>query len=182
MSQWSQVEAMDSLDPLLDDIDAICRGAHALYRSYPADIRLEHDPRAEASCIYAHMLAAAERRITGRDGVTALDIRGLKLWVVSEAAAIRFKKMDEDGRSRNYPTKQAQAYDKQMQLPGLPAPPLNLVAGYVLDPTGTEVLRVQVARPLGKMLIDWCAAVVPASERVPGQRRWVDVTRQSRAL
>lgn len=180
MSEWSQADAMDALDPLFDDINAICREAHALYQSYPSNIRVEHDRRAEASCIYAHMVAGAERRITGQSGVAALDIKGLKLWVVGGVAAVRFKKMDEDGRSRNYPTKQTQAYDKQEQLPGLPAPPLNLVAGYLLDATGTEVIRVQVARPSGRKTIEWCAAIVDASARGAGRKRWVDVTRQGR--
>ncbi len=180
MTQWSQADAMDALDPLFDDLDAICRDAQKLYRSYPPNILIEHDRRAEANCIYAHMVAAADRRLTGRDGVISLDIRGLKVWVMGAVAAFRFKKMDEDGRSRNYPTKQAQDYDRQKQLPGLPAPPLNLVAGYLLDASGTSVVRVQVARPFGRKTIDWCAAIVPAVDRVVGQPRWVDVTRQAR--
>lgn len=96
---------MAALDPHFDDLDAICRLAHAKYRGYPPEVLLEHDRRAQASCIYAHMLAEAERRLTGRNGVHALNIRGLFVWVIGEGVTIRFKKMDEDGRSRTYPTK-----------------------------------------------------------------------------
>ena len=39
---------------------------------------------------------------------------GLKLWLAESAnVVIRLKKMDEDGRTANYPTKQAQDYDAQ---------------------------------------------------------------------
>lgn len=181
MPDWTIEDAMSSLDPIFDEIDAICRGGLATYRRYPPEFLLEHQPRAAANCIYDHMLADAERRLNDRKGVVFKNIRGLKVWIVGEVATIRFKKMDEDGKSRNYPTKQAQDYDRQRQLPGLPSPPLNLVAGYLPDATGTEVVRVQISRPLGKS-IDWCAAIIPVSGHIPGARRWEDVTRQARGL
>jgi len=179
MPEWTMFDAMSSLDPHFDDIDAICRNSLATYRQYPPEFLLDHDPRAAANCVYAHMVARADERLTGRPGVRFVNIRGLKVWVIGEVATIRFKKMDEDGRSRNYPTKQTRDYDRQLQLPGLPHPPLNLVVGYLPDPTGTEVQRVQVARPSGRQ-IDWCAAIVPFEERVHGGARWIDVTRQGR--
>ena len=127
------------------------------------------------------MVAIADDKLTGKPGVVFKNIQGLKVWIVADKATIRFKKMDEDGRSRNYPTKQAKAFDRQMALPGIPHPPLNLVVGYLLDPTGTKVERVQVAMPAGKA-INWCAAIVPTSDQIVGQPRWIDVTRQARAL
>lgn len=172
-------DAMAALEPFIDDVDAICRQGLLAYREYPPEFRLDHDARATANCIYSHMLARALERFSDRPGIRHLTIRGLKLWVIGEVATIRFKKMDEDGRSRNYQTKQARDYDRQMRFPELPEPPLNLVAGYVPDPTGTEVQRVQVARPLGRN-IDWCAAIVPVEDRIVGEARWIDVTRQAR--
>jgi hypothetical protein len=125
------------------------------------------------------MLADADRRFDGRAGVRPFDIRGLKLWLFEEAnAVIRLKKMDEDGRSRNYPTKQAKAYDDQKELPGLPLPPVRLTAGYLLDPTGAFV-RAQIARPDGREPM-WCGAIVPREDRKPGERIWIEVTRQKR--
>lgn len=181
MPEWTQVDAMSQLDPHFEEIDAICRGGLARYRETPAEFLVEHDTRAAASCIYAHMVTLADALLTEKPGVVFKEIRGLKVWIIGDRATIRFKKMDEDGRSRNYPTKQARDFDRQLPLPGIPLPPLNLVAGYVADPTGTTVERVQIARPSGRA-IDWCAAIVPASEHVVGQPRWIDVTRQARAL
>lgn len=181
MPEWTMTDAMGALDTILDDLDAIGRGGLATYRQYPPQFLLDHDARAAASCIYSHMVVQAEARLNDRSGVVPLEIRGLKVWVIGEVAAIRFKKMDEDGQTRNYPTKQARDYDRQAQLPGLPAPPLNLTVGYLADPTGTEVVRVQVARPSGRR-ISWCAAIVPVVERAAEAPRWIDVTRQGRAL
>lgn len=169
---------MARLDPIFDDLDAICRGGLERYQQYPADVRIEHDARAKAACIYSHMESAAHARLTDAPGVVFKEIRGLKVWIVGEEATIRFKKMDEDGRTRNYPTQQAVAFDKQLPLRGIPLPPLNLVVGYWPNSLGTDVERVQVARPMGKM-IDWCAAIIPTSDRIAGQPRWIDVTRQA---
>ncbi|KCZ83111.1 hypothetical protein HAD_15527 [Hyphomonas adhaerens MHS-3] len=179
MSEWTQEQVMAELDPYFDEIDAICRGGLTRYQQYPADIRIEHDARAAASCIYTHMVTIAEEQLTPAQGVNFKSIRGLKVWIIGEKATIRFKKMDEEGRSRNYPTKQIRAFDRQMPLPGIPHPALNLVVGYLPNALGTEVERVQVARPSGKS-VDWCAAILPVEDRAVGQPRWVDVTVQAR--
>src|SRR6185436_5736860 len=154
-------------DDLLDDFDAVTREAHATYRTYDPAVLIEHDVRAQATCTYTHMVAGADRRFLGREGVRILDIRGLKLWLFEHASVvIRFKKMDEDGRSRNYPTKQAKAFDAQLELPGLPPKPVRLTAGYLLDRTGTEFVRCQIARPDGREAL-WCGAVIPREDRNP---------------
>lgn len=179
MLEWTQDDAMSQLDPFFDELDAICRGGLARYQEYPADVRIEHDSRATATCIYTHMVALADSLLTDKSNVTFKTIRGLKVWIIGEKATIRFKKMDDDGRTRNYPTKQARDFDRQLPLPGIPYPPLNLVVGYLPNALGTDVERVQVARPAGKA-VDWCAAIVPTDERIVGQARWIDVTRQAR--
>lgn len=173
-------EIMQEIDFLLDEFDEICRHGFRTYRGYDPVVLLEHDTRAAAACTYAHIAAEAERRFSDHNRIKLVDHRplgGLKIWRVGEVALIRFKKHDEDGRSRNYPTKQAKGYDRGMMLPGLPPPAVRLSVGYWLDPTNTEFMRSQVARPTGNM-IEWCAAIVPASERSDGDRRWIDVTPQ----
>jgi len=179
MTEWTQDQAMSALDPFFDALDAICRGGLARYQETPADLRIEHDGRASATCIYSHMVTLADDLLTDQPGVVFKNIRGLKVWILGERATVRFKKMDEDGRTRNYPTKQARDFDRQMSLPGIPHPPLNLVVGYLPNALGTEVERVQVARPSGRA-IDWCAAIIPVDDRVVGETRWIDVTRQGR--
>ena len=170
---------MQRLEFVLDEFDRIARTAHAIYRSYRPEHLIDHSPRAQATCIYDHMAAEAERRFNQKGGVEALDIRGLKLWVFDQHTVARFKKMDEDGKSRNYPTTQAKAFDLMQELDGVPPKPTRVTVGYLLDPTGTAIQRVQVARPNGRS-IDWCAAIVPAVERIAGGRIWEEVTKQMR--
>ena len=180
MPNRTMSETLDAFGSLLDEFDQIARSAHARFRSYRQDDLVELDIRAQAACTYAHMLADADRRFLSRPGVKTLDIRGLKLWLFEEAnAVVRFKKMDEDGHSRTYPTKQAKDFDRGNDLPNLPMPPVRLTAGYLLDPTGIVFVRSQVARPVGRGAM-WCAAVVPPDERKTGERAWREVTRQSR--
>ena len=172
------LDDMRLIEHLLDDIDRIARIAHSTYESYNAAVLLEHSLRARATCTYDHMVAEAERLWTDREGIAPGDLRGLKFWIVgpiTACALLRFKKMDEDGRSRNYPTKQAKAFDRQAWLPGLPDPAVRLTAGYLLDETN-QFTRAQISKPRGKE-IEWCAAIIPPS--APGGRsRWDDVTRQ----
>ena len=180
MPKRSISEIMEAMDGFLDDFDQIAREAHGRYRAYnPADL-LELDVRAQAACTYAHMVAAADRRFDGKPRVRPLEIRGLKIWLLDEPnVVIRLKKMDENGASRRYPTKQAKAFDAGKELPNLPMPPVRLTIGYHLDRTGAQFVRSQVARPEGRS-IAWCAAIVAQEDREVGKPIWIDVTKQSR--
>lgn len=188
--QHDSIEAvMQRLEPLLDDFDAIPRHAMGFYRSYARmvndrptnDVLLEHSKRTAANCIYDHMVAECERRFSSREDMRILEIRGLKLWLIGydPHTVIRWKKMDEDGRSRNYPTKQAKDFDLQLELEGLPPEPTRITVGYWPDAAGVSVVRAQVARPNGRF-VDWCAAIVPPGERVADEKKWVEVTQQGR--
>ncbi len=161
---------------LLDDIDQIARSAFTTYRAYPPEILVEHSPRAAATNVYDHMVAEAERRWIDRGGVTPKNVRGLKVWIIGPDAVLRFKKMDEDGRSRRYPTKQARDFDRGLPLPGLPEPAIRVTAGYLLDPTQTQFIRSQIAKPRGPA-IEWCVAIVPPTE-LGRPATWEDVTRE----
>lgn len=174
-------QTLDALgEAAIDELAEIIRAGHDRYMTYDPAVLLELDLRAQAACTFCHMHAEADRRLLGRDDIRPIDYQGnLKLWLYKAAnVVIRLKKMDEDGKSRNYPTKQAQDYDAQRQLPGLPLPPVRLTAGYWLDATGRVINRVQIARPAGKRVPVWCAAVVPPEQRKAGERIWIDVTRQ----
>ena len=169
-------EVLARIEDLIDDLDQVPRVGFQTYRGYRAEHLLEHDARAAAACMYCHMVAEADRRFVDRAGVVPKDIRGLKVWLIRDAAVIRWKKHDEDGNTRNYPTLQAQKFDRGDDLPGLPAPAIRLSVGYFLNPPQTEIVRVQIAKPRGKG-VEWCAAIVPAGS---AGKRWIDVTRQRR--
>ena len=134
MSEFTMGEAMSALDPHFDELDRICRTGLATYHRIPAEFKVEHSSRAQAACVYDHMVAEAERTLSQKPGVVFKEFKGLKVWIVADTATVRFKKMDEDGRTRNYPTAQTRTYDRQLPLPGFPLPPVNLVVGYWPDP------------------------------------------------
>jgi hypothetical protein len=176
-------ETLDAVgETTLDELAEIVRAGHARYMAYRAEDLIELDVRAQSACTYCHMHSEADRRLIGRDGIRPLEIRGgLKLWLFEAANVVfRLKKMDEDGKTRNYPTKQARDYDAQRELPDLPLPPVRLTAGYWLDATGQIINRVQISRPNGRRAPTWCAAIVPNEDRKVGERIWVDVTRERR--
>jgi hypothetical protein len=180
MPDRTMAQTLDELgDAAIDELAEIIRAGHDRYMAYdPADL-VELDVRAQASCTFCHMHAEADRRLIGQPGIRPIDYRGLKLWLYENTnVVIRLKKMDEDGRSRNYPTKQAKAYDAQLELPGLPLPSVRLTAGYWLDATGQIINRVQIARPDGRRAPTWCAAIIPQEQRKAGERIWIDVTAQ----
>lgn len=179
MEHHSIEAVMERLDGSLDAFDRIARQAHATYRAYNPLHLVEHSPRAQAACIYDHMVAEATRLFDGNPKVRPLELNGLLLWAFEDHTLVRFKKMDEDGRSRNYPTRQAIAFDRQYRLEGVPPEPSRITVGYLLDETKVELVRVQVARP-GRRGVDWCAAIVPVDARAASDRKWEDVTRQLR--
>jgi len=173
-------QTMDRLEPFLDELDAIGRFGLSAYNEYHPLVRIDHSPRTAANCVYDHMAAEADRRFADHPEVNAIDVRGLRLWVLGGRdphTVFRFKKMDQSGATKNYPTQQIQDFDLMRDLPGLPEKPTRVVVGYVADALFTIVDRVQVARPNGSK-IDWCAAIVSKQERNEVESRWMDVTSQ----
>lgn len=169
---------MERMGSYLDALDAIPRAAHATYRSYkPTSIFAIHSARTQANCIYDHMVDEAVTKLAGFKNIRQVESKGLKLWLFDDHTAARWKKMDEDGKSKNYPTKQAKDFDYGRQLDGLPPAPTRISVGYFLDPTQTAIARVQIARMKGKY-IDWCAAIIPYENRAAGGRKWEAVTKQ----
>jgi hypothetical protein len=162
---------------LLNEVEEITRFGFDRYHEISPNLKVDLDPRAQAACIYAFMMAEADRRFVGRTDMRLIKLRGLKVWAVDDHTLIRFKKMDKTGQGQNYSTAQAKEYDRGEDFAELPAPAVRLTAGYYPDQTATSILRVQIARPRGKT-IDWCAAIIPAPERVRGRVIWENVTYQ----
>lgn len=180
MPERSLDQTMDALAEYLDDFDQITREAHDRYMRYDALDLVEHDRRAQAACTYSHMVAAASRKFDLKANVNTVEIRHLKLWILDGPnVAIRFKKMDENGSVRRYPTKQAEDFDAGNELPNLPMPPVRLTVGYLLNTAGTDIERSQVSRPSAKTTV-WCAAIVPSALREEGEASWYDVNSQAR--
>lgn len=171
--ETDQNEAMEAAAPILPIIHRILDDSVAFYFSdaYSPEARADHTDRAMANCIYSH----AEKRMIGAAaetaGLAAIGLRGLNVLNYGDKAVIRFKKVSANGQHRNYQTKQQQKYDDQLPLPGIPQPAYRLTAGYQLDPTGSALERIMIARPIGKQIF-W-AAQVSMTDR---EAAWIDIT------
>ncbi len=63
---------------------------------------------------------------------------GESYFVIDDCFALRFKHLDRNLMSMNYPTKRARDWNRQLRLPGLP-PWDRLEFGYRMDITGTAI-------------------------------------------
>lgn len=177
MSDHTMETVMDRLGDLLVEFDLIVRAGFSRYREIHLDYRMEHSPRTRANCIYDHMMFDADSRIGRRDDVRLIKANCLEVWGVEDHTIIRLKKMNDDGSSRNYQTKQAKAFDRDEPVEGLFEEGVRLTIGYLQDATAENIKRVQVSRMQGRR-VAWCAAIVPEADRATSQALWYEVTKQ----
>lgn len=171
--ETDQNDAMEAAGPILPVIYGILDDAVSFYFSeaYSNAARADHDDRAMANCIYSH----AEKRMLGVAesfaGLVPIKLRGLYVLNFRDKALTRFKKVKSNGRHSNYQTKQQQDYDDQRTLPGIPEPAYRLTAGYQMDPAGSALERIMIARPIGRNVF-WTAQVT----MIDGEAAWQDIT------
>jgi hypothetical protein len=104
-------------------------------------------------------------RLALEDGTVAVVIRQQMQVLVfapdgfDGCIGVRLKKLDEDGLSRNQPTKQVREFRDQRTLPGIQAD-YHLEAGYVLDRFGSGLASIDLVCPSGDGIY-WKAEIVP---------------------
>lgn len=166
-----QDACMAGLSPLLAALHQAHHAGFSTYQDYPPEIIAEHD-RAPAACVNDHVMHEARGRLEDMDGVNFIDVRGLRVLNYQDRFVLRVgKKLDAEGRHRNYPTQQQRDFDDQLPLTGLPEAAIRLTCGYEPDPSFTSLNRVIVARPMGRG-IEWAAAVNMEDDVVV----WEDIT------
>ena len=165
----SQIRVMAVLEPHFPRIYPIFTGALALYlKEYPSGVRIEHSDRTAATAVYDHVLAGFQREFMDEAGFNFLNLRGLHVLNVRDEIVARFKKVDENGIHRNIPTKQQKDFDRQADIPGLPAAATRVVIGYQPDAAMSTVERVIVRDPRS----NWVAQIVEADSAYS----WADIT------
>ena len=169
-----QARCMAQATPLLKDMHEAWFEAFACYQSECSDrAKAEHDDATVATIVRSHMWAEVQRRFGERPGCVPIKVRGLKLLIYRDQLVWRFKKVDGFGRHRNYPTKQQNDFDDQIELPSLPPKAVRLTSGYQPDASGQGIERVVVARVLGTS-IEWASQVNLIDE----EASWADITPQ----
>jgi hypothetical protein len=164
---------MAVVEPYLPVLSNSVRRAFATYQvGYPASVKAAHDNAAAAKNVHRHVLDEITIATDGLSGVVMVNARGLMVLNIHDRALLRFKKMDEDGRSASYPTVQARNFDRQLPLLGLPPAATRLTFGYEPDLAFSVITRVLLACPHGPRT-HWCVQV---NEEPAGAASWVDIT------
>lgn len=162
---------MSILEPHFFRLHESWHNAFDRYQSYPAEIKAQHDDRAVTSCIHAHVIHEIRGQFAEVRGVKLLNIRRLNVLNIQNKLVLRFKKVDEAGRSSSFRTHQQENFDKQLPLPGLPQAATRLTIGYEPDVAFSEIVRVLVSCPHGESIL-WASQI----NQVDGEHRWADIT------
>ncbi|MDP8993403.1 MAG: hypothetical protein M3N07_00220 [Pseudomonadota bacterium] len=106
-----QQRVMALLEPYFHRIHPRFTKGLALYNDeYPPNVRAEHDDRAAASSVWCHIWQDFQREFLDESGFHFLEVRNLRLLNIRDELVIRVKKVDENGRHRNYQTRQQENF------------------------------------------------------------------------
>jgi hypothetical protein len=136
----------DLLQPLVDCVNAAFNKASLTQRTL-----VGHHPGTMASVLSSMFEDEARTRIAALPGV-ALISRGRSFLVSFKGVLVRFKKVDPDYRTRNYPTDASLRFDHQVPLPGIPPHP-RLTLGYRLNRLGTAIVDLALIFSQGKKVV-----------------------------
>lgn len=105
--------------------------------------------RSRASLMHDHILAHASQYADSNPSAHYFIRRQMHGLVLNGRYAVRFKKFDEDNRSRNHPTNQVIDFRSQTELEGIDAAH-HLEIGYITNELESEVVDVRLACPAGQ--------------------------------
>jgi hypothetical protein len=159
-----QQRVMVALEPYFGRLTDIYSAAVDLYNTETsAKARAEHDGRAALNVIYSHAWHGYKREFVEEAGFHFMTVKGLNILNIRDIVVARAKRVDANGRHANHDSKQQRDFDRQQSIPGLPPAAVRIVIGYELDLAFSQVERVIVRRPMGK-LTAWSAQIVSLGE------------------
>ena len=138
-------EAMDMLDEHIPHIQDSIVSGWGRWKSLPADVRVDATPRSRASIVHDFIVSHAAKKMNAK----VHDYSDMKLFLLGNKVALRFKKLDGNLLSRNQPTGQVRDFRAQGSLSGIPSLH-NLEAGYILDDLDQEIDGIHIVCPNGK--------------------------------
>ncbi|MDB5875657.1 MAG: hypothetical protein JWQ07_5099 [Ramlibacter sp.] len=150
-----QQDALQILDSHAEALYSIPMEAWDQYHAEtPQSLLVHYCARTRASAVHNLMVANAARYVAKCGNAVQMFERRQMVGLAIDGLAIRFKKADEDSRSKNQPTLQVQRFRNQVPVIGVPATH-NLELVYVLNEHETEMLEVRVAHPSGDNIAWW---------------------------
>lgn len=170
--------AFDAADAALSSkyssLWAVASGGWTDYNSLvPAEVRAVASTRSRASLVHDFMVNRARKLAEIDQDICCIQHRlmfTLAIKASSGLIAVRLKKMDEFGLSRNNPTKQVEDFRNQKELAGIEAKH-HLEIGYVLTPLQDAVRSIELVCPSGDGIY-WMAEVTPHSAQENNYNLW----------
>lgn len=141
------------LQPYFKVLEQIIRdGFRYYFEAYASEIA-RHSKRTRATLINDHIVDCA-KRLLPPGLVRSMLLQQRNLFSFGDNFMVHFKKMDRKKLASNIPTLFSIEFNKQLDLPGLPATLPRLVAGYVPKKDWSGVEDVFVTCPVGDE-IEW---------------------------
>jgi hypothetical protein len=157
------------LEPYYEALLEIPREAFAKFLRMPDEYRvpLQLHKTVRANAVWSYMMQEADRLLSMMPGVYVIPRHGSKLFLVGSEVLLRFKKLDENGASRNYPTRRARHFNdpNQDSFDEIPAAAIRVDVGYQLDRLEQSISEVLVSHRNGKV-VAWAYPVRIASQTV----------------
>lgn len=149
MDQFSEEAVFARLEEYHADVVGVVRAAFKRWIEI-APAFAGPSLRTRRNNMYEFMAEEARTRFTGRDGVKPRDTKHEQVLLDFPARGgvgallMRFKHLDEQLATRNFPTSAAIAYDGPSALPGMPQ--MRLTAGYQLNDAESEITGIHIVR------------------------------------
>lgn len=157
----SQAKALEDLSPHFGPFYELATGAWEDCRNLPFKDLAIFTFRTKSSAVHDYMVARAAIYAELVEGVRPFTknlMKGIVVKGMHAVYAIRFKKLDEEGKSKSLPTQQVKAYRNQVQLEGIDAQ-CHLELGYITNPLRTQVLDVRLVCPSGEVSNAWATSI-----------------------
>lgn len=149
MAIVDQETAVEELKDHFSDLESIVHNAWKDVNTLPTSSLIVMSARSRASLVHDHIIAHAASyadRVANAHPFVRKQMRGL---VLNGRYAVRFKKFDDENKSKNQPTQQVAEFRSQIELDGIDAMH-HLEIGYLTNELDTDVIDVRIACPSGE--------------------------------
>lgn len=143
-------QVISDLAPYIANIREFSQKAWDYYHNeLPPKAQVIFSSRSRASTLHDLMIHFANEFVTTNEQARSFERQQMHGIVLLEKYAIRFKKLDEGGKSRNQPSMQVTCFREQTELDGIDAIH-NLELGYILDQWQSKIVDVRLVCPSGE--------------------------------
>ena len=142
MSLAEQNKVQEVLGPYHADIARIVLGAWNEWLNIQGAVTQPLCDRSRANLVWDLMVQRARAMFDGNNSIRIFDHNQTCFFVIGGSVLLRFKKADQQGFSRNYPTQTALSfYDREVDMFDAP---LRVEVVYVLDRLASTISSIQI--------------------------------------